>query len=220
MNRDEMKPILYSYFRSSSAFRIRIALNLKGIACEYRYINLHPSASEQRSPEYLEVNPQGKVPFYVDRQVRLGQSTAILEYLEEAYPEVPLLPTDSGERAVVRNMVQLIACDIQPLNNVSVLSYLRAELNGGEDDIQKWYSHWVQLGFSALEKLLEQWSDQYCFGNKPSLADAYLVPQVWNAKRFNVPLEGFPRILQIYDRCLDIPAFFEAAPEQQADKYA
>lgn len=211
--------ILYSYYRSSSSFRVRIALHLKGIACEYRYINLKPDISEQNSDSFLAINPQGRVPFFIDDQIKISQATAILEYLEEAYPEVPLLPESSPDRAWIRQLVNIIACDIQPLNNISVLTRLKIQFKANQESVNAWYAYWINLGFAAIESVLK---DQVgnglcCFGGTPTMADIYLIPQVWNALRFNVSLSAYPNIMRIYDHCMMQEAFQLAAPEQQED---
>lgn len=212
-------PILYSYFRSSSSFRVRIALHLKGIFCDYRYVNLKPDISEQNSDSFLSINPQGRVPFFIDDQVRISQATAIIEYLEEAYPEIALLPESSRDRAWVRQLVNIIACDIQPLNNISVLTRLRIQFNGNQESLNAWYSYWIGLGFAAIESLLKNQVGNgfYCFGGISTMADIYLIPQVWNAQRFNVALSAYPNIMRIYNHCMKQEAFQLAAPEQQQD---
>ncbi|MCJ9429063.1 maleylacetoacetate isomerase [Kordiimonas marina] len=210
---------LFGYFRSSAAYRVRIALGLKGLAYDYKAINLKPGEDEQRSPDYLAMNPQGRVPFLVDGEVNLSQSPAILEYLEEAYPEAALLPEGVADRAYVRQLSALVACDIHPLNNLSVLKWLKGELGADEAAVNKWYHHWILEGFAAYEALLgtSGLSGRFSFGDAPTLADIYLIPQVWNANRFKVPLEAFPRINAIVDACNSLEAFADAAPEKQPD---
>jgi len=208
---------LYGYFRSSAAYRVRIALALKGLEFENVAVNLKPGTSEQRSAEYLALNPQGRVPFFTDGDVAISQSPAILEYLEETYSSAPLLPADAISRATVRQMASLIACDIHPLNNISVLQTLKADLGADDTAVQQWYDRWIVDGFSAFEALLKDTAGQYCFGDTPTLADVYLVPQVWNARRFNTPLEAFPEIVRIDAACNALDAFRVAAPEQQPD---
>ena len=204
---------LYSYWRSSSAYRVRIALNLKGLDYEMIPVSLAPGVSEQRRDEYRSVNPQMLVPFLEDGEVRIGQSMAILEYLEETYPGTPLLPKDEPARSRVRAFCNMIACDIQPLNNLRVTDYIKVEFDS--DPMGDWYSHWIHEGFRAAEALAS--GGPYAFGDAPTLADAMLVPQVYNARRFDVPLDEFPTLVAAVDACNELDAFKKAAPEQQSD---
>jgi maleylpyruvate isomerase len=213
---DARAMILYDYFRSSAAYRVRIALNLKGLTAERRFIHLRKG--EQRAPEYLDLNPQGLVPMLVVDDRRLTQSLAIIEYLDEKHPAPPLLPKPAEHRAWVRAVALSIACDIHPLNNLRVLKYLGKEFQIDEPRRDDWYRHWVAEGFTALEaQLSERSGGQYCFGNTPTLADVCLVPQVANAHRVNVPMEPFPRIVAVNDACLRLPAFDRARPENNPD---
>lgn len=214
-------PLLYGYWRSSSSYRVRIALNLKGVPYEPRIVNLVREGGEHQRSEYRELNPLGLVPALVHRGHRMVQSVAICEYLEETWPEPPLLPRDPVERARVRSMVQTIACEIQPLNNLGVMKYLAGELGQADEAVREWYAHWVARGFAALETWLgESLSGDFCHGNSPTLADCYLVPQVYNAERFECDLSPYPRIEQITARCRSLEAFRRAAPEQQPDAVA
>jgi len=210
---------LYGYFRSSAAYRVRIALGLKGLEFEYEAVNLVPGVSEQKSPDYLEINPQGRVPFFIDDNVSISQSPAILEYLDEAYPDVPLLPTGVAARARVRQLASLVGCDIHPLNNLSVLTRLKGELGADDAAVNDWYRHWIKEGFKALEALLSKSSEtsDFCHGDTPGMADVYLVPQVWNARRFGVSLDVFPTIVRIDAACNALEVFKAAAPENQPD---
>jgi len=209
--------ILYSYFRSSAAYRVRIALNLKNIDYQTRPVHLLKNGGEQFNADYLALNPQGRVPVLVVQDQVLTQSSAIIEYLEEAYPVSPLLPADPVARAYVRSLAQTIACDIHPLNNLRVLNYLQDTFD--QDQKQAWYRHWIREGFAALEMRLQQSSypGLFCFDDTPGMADAFLVPQVYNALRFDCALESFPLISAIYRHCMQEAAFRKAAPENQPD---
>ena len=207
---------LYSYFRSSAAYRVRIALNLKAVSYDIVPVHLTKGGGEQRRPEYRSINPQMRVPALVvpDGQVRT-QSLAIIEYLEETHPEPRLLPRDPVERAKVRALAQAIACDIHPLNNVGPLRYLKNEMHQEQSAIDAWYHHWVRSGFEALEALVRP--APYAFGTEVTLADVFLVPQVYNARRLKVPLDAFPKIVGIEAACLALAAFDRARPEKQPD---
>jgi len=210
---------LYTYFRSSAAYRVRIALNLKGLKADYRYVHLVKDGGQQHKPEYLALNPQGLVPALVDHGQVLTQSLAIIEYLEETHPQPPLLPKDALGRARVRALAQVVACDIHPLNNSRLLKYLERELHADETARNTWYRYWVVEGFMALEKLLagNSRTGKFCHGDQPTLADICLVPQVFNARRFEIDLAPFPTIHRINDYCLTLQAFADASPEKQAD---
>lgn len=209
---------LYSYFRSSAAYRVRIALNLKELPYEYVPVHLINNGGEQNSSSYESLNPLRLVPTLLDGANVLSQSLAIIEYLDEAYPEtLALLPTDSVVRGKVRALSQTIACDIHPLNNLRVLNYLSNQLGVSNDERNLWYAHWIHQGFEALEKSLAKQSSGYCFGNSPSLADCCLIPQIYNAKRFNIDLSAYPNILEVYEYCKTQPAFIKAEPENQPD---
>lgn len=205
---------LYTYFRSSAAYRVRIAANLKGI--RYRPQFVHLLEGEQRLPAYRMLNPQGLVPVLVD-ETALTQSLAIIEYLEEAYPEPPLLPKALKDRAYVRALAAIIACDIHPLNNLRVICYLKEILNQDEKARLAWIQHWIQEGLAAFEEHLDKSPGRFCFGDRPTLADVCLVPQIYNARRFGCDLDNFPRIQAIDQHCLALPAFQQAAPENQPD---
>lgn len=209
---------LYGYFRSSAAYRVRIALNLKGLAFDQTIVNL--VKGEQREETNLARHPQGLVPtLETDDGVRLTQSLAICEYLDEQHPEPPLLPADAEGRARVRALAQLVACEIHPLNNLKVLKYLVHELKIDDDAKLAWYRHWIAEGFTALEARLanEAGTGQFCHGDSPTLADICLVPQVFNAERFECDLSAYPTIQRITDNCRALPAFRQAAPEAQPD---
>lgn len=207
---------LYSYFRSSCSYRLRIALKLKGV--EYEYLPVNLLQQEQHSPEYLEVNPMGLVPaLEVSPGEFLGQSVALLEWLEEEYPLPPLLPPEPLARARVRSLVNAIACDIQPICNTGVTSYMKTEYESSEQAIHQWFTTWMHRGFSAVEDTLARNDCDFCFGDTPGMADIFLVPQVYNARRMEVSMEQFPNITRIADSCNTLPAFTEAAPGQQPD---
>ncbi len=214
---------LYSYFRSSAAYRVRIALGLKGLAWETVPVHLLQGGGQQHSAAYRATNPQELVPALQDGEGEgaavLTQSLAIIEYLDETHGGVPLLPQDPLGRARVRALAQSIACDLHPLNNLRVLAYLKHTLGVQEDAKNAWYAHWVALGLSALEQSLATSSatGRYCHGDTPGLADCCLVPQVYNARRFNCPLDGYPTIARIVAACEELPAFQQAAPERQPD---
>jgi len=211
-------PVLYSYWRSSSSYRVRIALNLKGIDYKQVPVHLVRNGGEQNQPAYREINPLGLVPALVHDGQVVVQSLAICEYLEEAFPASPLLPADIRGRARVRSIVQSIASEIQPMNNLGVMQYLKKEMGQSEDVIRKWYVYWVNRGFSAIESWLgSQDTGRFCHGDEPGLADCFLVPQVYNAERFSCDLESYPRIMTITSLCRKLPGFRAAAPENQPD---
>ena len=209
---------LYSYWRSSAAYRVRIALNLKKLDYEIVPVSLAPGVSEHRKDAYRAINPQMLVPFLEDGDVKMGQSLAMLEYLEEKYPTRPLLPKNEPLRSQVRAFCNMIACDIHPFNNLRVLNYLKTELGADEKAGSDWYTHWIHEGFAAAEALAGDGA--HVFGDDPTLADCLLVPQMYNARRFKVPLDNFPKLVAIADTCNELSAFRRAAPEQQPDATA
>jgi len=207
---------LYSYFRSSAAYRVRIALNLKGIPYETVSVHLVKDGGHNRRPEYRAVNPQMRVPALVtDAGEVLIQSLAIIDYLDESQPDPPFLPKDPIARAKARALADIVACDIHPLNNTSPLRYLKRVLHQEQSAIDAWYHHWVTEGFDALETLVA--AGPYCCGSAVTIADIFLVPQVYNARRLKVPLDAFPKIIAIEAACLALPAFEQARPENQPD---
>lgn len=207
---------LYSYFRSSAAYRVRIALNLKGIPFETAPIHLVKDGGQHRAAEYRAVNPQMRVPaLALDEGQVLVQSLAIIEYLDQVHPEPPLLPSDPVLRAKVRAVALIVACDIHPLNNSGTLAYLRERLAQDQAAVDAWYAHWIREGFDAIENLIEP--GPYAFGAQPSLADVCLVPQVYNARRFKVPIDAYPKIAGVNAACRELPAFKEAEPQRQPD---
>ena len=208
---------LYSYFRSSAAYRVRIALNLKGLPAEIVPVHLVKNGGEQHSAEYRQLNASELVPTLIDDTFSLSQSLSILEYLDEKYPEPALLPKQIQQRALIRAFSQNIACDIHPLNNLRVLQYLQNVFALSEGEKSTWYKHWIELGMRSLEAQLTESNGQFCFGEQATFADCCLIPQVYNAKRFNIDVSTFPKIESIYQHCMTLDAFQQAAPEAQID---
>lgn len=210
---------LYTFFRSSASYRVRIALNLKGLDYEQLPIHLRRGGGEQFTPAYKAINPHALVPTLEDAGRYFTQSLAIIEYLEERYPKPPLLPADPAGRATVRAMALAIACEIHPLQNLRVLKYLHSELKQGEEDVNRWARHWIDLGFQALEQQVRALPHRgkFCFGDAPTIADVCLIPQLSNARRFHCDLSGYPTLVQIEAHCTALPAFAKAAPENQPD---
>lgn len=208
---------LYNYFRSSASFRVRIALEIKGLP--YEYAPVHLLKGEQLAPEFVKLNPDALVPVLCDGNDVLNQSLAIVEYLEEMHPEPTLLPGSPSNRAHIRAIALAIACEIHPLNNPRVLKYLKNTFNVEEEARNDWYRHWVKLGFAALETRLSQspLTGAYCVGDTPTLADVCLVPQVFNGKRFDVAVEDYPTLARIFEHCMAQEAFQRAAPAVQPD---
>ena len=212
---------LHGYFRSSAAYRVRIALNLKGLSYDQAFRHLRKG--EQSTPDFLALNPQGLVPALEDGGHVLTQSMAIVEYLDETRPEPPLLPRTPLERARVRALAQAVACDIHPVNNLRILAYLRRVLNVSMEQHDAWYRHWIHEGLRGLEGLLKTGgTGRFCHGDAPTLADICLVPQVANAKRFcsDADLAAYPTVMRIDAACAQLPAFIKAAPENQPDREA
>ncbi|MBA1275875.1 maleylacetoacetate isomerase [Stutzerimonas azotifigens] len=213
---------LHSYWRSSAAYRVRIALNLKGLAYRQVPVHLVKDGGQQRSAEYRALNPQCLVPLLVDPdsgagEVRIAQSLAILEYLDEVFPVPALLPVEPADRAQVRSLALHIACDIHPLNNLRVLQYLSAELGVDDQAKNAWYRHWVSTGLAAVEQGLAHFDGRLSLGHRPGYLEACLIPQVYNAHRFDCDLSGYPRVLEMTARCEALDAFTQAVPEVQPD---
>jgi maleylacetoacetate isomerase/maleylpyruvate isomerase len=210
---------LYSYFRSSASFRVRIALALKGLNYDYVPVHLVKEGGQQFSPEFKARNPAALVPVLDDDGRVLTQSLAIIEYLEETRPTPPLLPADAAGRARVRALALSIACEIHPLNNLRVLGYLTRTLGVTEDQKNAWYRHWVETGLETVEAMLagDTRTGAYCHGDAPTLADVLLVPQIFNAQRFNCRLDHVPTVMRIHQHCLNLPAFASSVPAQQPD---
>ena len=208
---------LYSYFRSSAAYRVRIALNLKSLS--YEYLPVHLVKGEQRDERYRALNPQALVPMLVDDGETITQSMAIIEYLDEKFPDPPLLPPTPEARARVRSIAQVIACDIHPLNNLRVLKYLTGTLGVSEDAKNAWYRHWIELGLAAIEAQLaaDSRTGAFCHGATPTLADVCLVPQLANARRYDFSIEPYPTLGSIESHCLALDAFARVAPGRQPD---
>ncbi|MGO4476726.1 maleylacetoacetate isomerase [Massilia sp. 2TAF26] len=210
---------LYTYFRSSAAYRVRIALNLKGLQYDAIPVHLLRGGGEQLQEQYRAINPSGLVPAFQDDYITLTQSMAILEYLEDAHPKMPIMPKDATERARVRELAQIIACDIHPVNNLRVLRYLVHDLGVTEEKKAEWYRHWLVGGLEVLEKHLarDPSAGPLCHGHKPTIADCFLVPQVFNAQRHGIDVSIYPNISRINALCVQIPAFVAAHPSNQPD---
>lgn len=214
-----MARALYTFFRSSTSYRLRIALAYKGLAYEPHYVSL-PSM-QHREDAYRTLNPQGLVPLLVDDGKRLIQSLAMIEYLDEAYPDPPLVPKGVYERAYVRAMSQIVGCDIHPLNNVRVLKRLRTQFEADESAVNDWYRHWMAEGLRTLEDYVvrEGLSGRFIHGDAISMADTCLVPQIFNAQRFSCPLDGYPTLMAVFENCMTLPAFKDTQPSTQADAF-
>jgi maleylacetoacetate isomerase len=207
---------LYGYFRSSAAFRVRIALNLKGLAVEHVPVHLLKEGGEQKRQPFRSLNPQMLVPaLALDDGSVLTQSLAIIEYLETVWPHPRLIPADPIQGARARAVALAIACDIHPLNNLRVLNHLKSELGTQREAVEAWYRHWIEQGFAAIEQLIE--AAPFCFGNTATVADICLVPQIFNARRYDMDIARFPKIARVEAHCLDMPAFAAAVPERQPD---
>ena len=213
------RPVLYDYWRSSASYRVRIALNLKNIEYGQQSVHLVRDGGQQHTDDYRQRNPQALVPTLATEAGNLTQSLAIIEYLEEVVPEPPLLPSDPVERARVRSLALLIACEIHPLDNLRVLQYLTGPMQLDDEHKMTWYRHWIQVGFTALEQRLEVEPETgtFCHGNEPTLADLCLIPQVYNAERFDCDLSDYGNIRRITANCRALAAFEDAAPEHQPD---
>ncbi|QFU23386.1 maleylacetoacetate isomerase [Shewanella eurypsychrophilus] len=213
---------LYGYWRSSAAYRVRIALNLKELDAEQISVHLVKNGGEQHQSDYALMNPQELVPTLIDtddqgKEFVLSQSMAILEYLDERYPESKLIPSDVQSKALMRSLAFAIACEVHPLNNLKVLQYLASELAITDEAKTAWYHHWIHEGFSAFEKQLEKHAGRFCFGDSITVVDLCLIPQVYNAHRFKVDLSAYPNILRITENCNQLDAFIQAMPENQFD---
>jgi maleylpyruvate isomerase len=210
---------LYTFFRSSASYRVRIALNLKGLGYEQAPIHLRRGGGEQFSAAYKGINPQALVPALEDGGRILTQSLAIIEYLEEKHPMPPLLPADPADKALARSMALVIACEVHPIQNLRVLNYVKATYNQTDAQVNQWAQHWIDLGLSALEQMIsaQPKRGRFCFGDNPTLADICLVPQLGNARRYGCNLAKYPAIVEIEKHCMALSAFADAAPEKQPD---
>jgi maleylpyruvate isomerase len=210
---------LYTFFRSSASYRVRIALNLKGIDYEQAPIHLRRGGGEQLMPAYTAINPQALVPALEDGGKVLTQSLAIIEYLEEKHPKPALLPSDPADRARVRSMALVIACEVHPIQNLRVLTHVKKEFNQSDEQVNRWAQHWIDLGLSALDQMIAAQGrhGKFCFGDTPTLADICLIPQLGNGRRYGCDLGKYPAILDIEKNCMALAAFADAAPEKQPD---
>lgn len=208
---------LYGYWRSSAAYRVRIAMHLKGLSFESIAVHLVKDGGQQHQDAYVELNPAHLVPTYVDEDVTLNQSLAIIDYLDEKYPAVAIYPADIVMKAKVKAMALDVACEIHPVNNLRVQQYLANNLAIEEQEKLAWSYHWMNLGFAAIEKQLETNAGKFCFGDNVTMADICLVPQVYNANRFNLDMSAYPHIVRVVNNCNELPAFIAALPENQAD---
>ena len=207
------RPVLFDYYRSSAAYRVRIALNLKGVDYERRPVNL--AEGEQQADGYRSLNPQGLVPMLEMDGQRLTQSLSIMVYLDQRFPEPELMPRDPADGAHVRSMALTVACDIHPLNNLRVLKYLKGKLGHSQDEVDDWYAHWIKQGLTALEAIAAPRAGAFLFGGSPTIADVCLVPQLYNARRFNVPLDDYPTLLRADENANKIAGFALAHPDKQ-----
>jgi len=208
---------LYGYWRSSAAYRLRIALNLKGVPYEPVSVNIAPAKSAQKEPDFKAINPQMRVPVLETSEGLLIQSMAILEWIEETYSDHPILPKDRYERAACRAFADVIACDVHPLNNLSVLTALKQDLGADKAQVSHWYADWILRGFEALEVSAQQRKQAFLYGDAPGLAEICLIPQIYNARRFNIDLTAFPALVEIDKACMILEAFEKAAPDNQPD---
>ena len=210
---------LYTFFRSSASYRVRIALNIKGLSYEQVPIHLRRGGGEQLGAAYKAINPQALVPALDDNGKILTQSLAIIEYLDETHPTPPLLPSGPTDKALVRSMAMVIACEVHPIQNLRVLNYVKATYNQTDAQVNQWAQHWIELGLTALEAMIDaqRKRGKFCVGDTPTLADICLIPQLGNARRYGCDLSKYPTILEIEKSCMALPAFADAAPEKQPD---
>jgi len=212
-----MKPILYSYFRSSCSYRVRIALNLKNISYEYRPVHLLQNGGQQHQENYRTLNPMGQVPLFVDNKFAVSQSMAIMEYLELKFPDYKIFPSDSLDRVTAIELCELINTGIQPLQNLSVIQKIKQDYCNEERVNKEWTVYWIEKGLSAFEKKINRSAREYCLGKRPGVVDCFLIPQVFTALRFEMNLNQYPLIKTVYKNCMQMEAFQKAAPENQPD---
>lgn len=221
MNQKTINRVLYGYWRSSASYRVRLALNLKGL--DYQQHSIHLAKGEQHNKAFRQLNPQGLIPLYLEESregtIRLAQSLAILDYLEDSYPDTPLLPSCPVEKATVKSLALIVACEIHPLNNLRVLTYLEEQLQVEGESKMAWYHHWIANGFKVLETELTQFlaDKTYSLGERPGYLEALIIPQVYNANRFNCPLDDYPKLRALVTHCEKLPAFIQAHPSKQPD---
>ncbi|WP_448568728.1 maleylacetoacetate isomerase [Thalassotalea ganghwensis] len=208
---------LYGYWRSSAAYRVRIALHMKGVEFESIPVHLVKDGGEQHQADYVALNPTHLVPTLVDGDITLNQSLAILDYIEDKYPEQSIYPTETNQKFLAKALAYDVACEIHPVNNLRVQQYLANELSVSDEQKLAWTHHWMALGFSAIEQKLSDTAGKYCFGDQVTIADICLIPQVYNAKRFNLDMSAYPLITAIVENCNQLPAFIKALPENQGD---
>jgi len=208
---------LYGYWRSSAAYRVRIALNLKGLECESIPVHLVKNGGEQHQDDYAQINPSHLVPTLIDDELTIGQSLAIIDYLDLKYPENSVYPKNLAMRAQAQMLALDVACDIHPLNNLRVQQYIARELDASDQEKHEWMDYWTHIGFKGIETKLKNCAGKYCVGNEVTIADICLIPQVYNAKRFSIDLSPYPEICKVVSACEKLPAFIKAAPENQLD---
>lgn len=213
VNTNQMK--FYDYYRSSASYRVRIALQYKNIECAMEHVHLVENGGEHLGEKFTSDNPQQLVPLLIDGELRLNQSLAILEYLEEKFPDNPLLPENLAAKMEIKAFCLEVACEIHPLNNLRVLKYLKSEFNNSDEQKKQWYHHWLRTGFTSLEKRVAKTHGNFCFGDSPTWADLFMIPQIYNAYRFDFNMDDYPILKSINDHCLTLSYFKKASPEER-----